>query len=76
MSAERCELFVADARTRWLDVERLADDAADPDLTAWVEQTTLAMLAVRDRLEQLRGRDLVAELERELAATDVDEAAA
>lgn len=76
MTAE-LELLVADERTRWLDVERLADHVADPDLSGWVEQTTLAMLAVRDRLEQLRGRDLVAELERELAtATDVDEAAA
>jgi hypothetical protein len=70
------ELLVADARTRWLDIERLADHHADPDLTGWVEQTTLAMLAVRDRLEQLRGRDLVAELEQQLAAADVDEAAA
>lgn len=76
MSADVCELLVADARARWLDVERFAEDAGDDDLHWYAQQAMLNMLAVRDRLEQLRGRDLVAELERELATTtDVDEAA-
>lgn len=56
--------LVADLRARWLDMERRAEQLADPDLSSWVEQTLLAMLAVRDRLEQLD----TAELEDEAAA--------
>jgi hypothetical protein len=55
-------LLTADARARWLDVERLAEEVNDPDLSGWVEQTMLAMLAVRDRLEQLAAIEALEEV--------------
>jgi hypothetical protein len=71
------------ARERWIEVERLADDIGDECLAGWTEQVLLAMLRVRDRLEQLEHADrleaawhgTVAELEREVYG-DPDEAAA
>jgi hypothetical protein len=56
------ESLTADARARWLDVERLAEEVNDPDLNSWVEQTMLAMLAVRDRLEQLAAIEALEEV--------------
>jgi Mn-containing catalase len=54
--------LTTDARARWLDVERLAEEVNDPDLNSWVEQTMLAMLAVRDRLEQLAAIEALEEV--------------
>jgi hypothetical protein len=61
------------ARAAWLEVELLATEHADAELTGRVDCARLAILDVRDRLDQLRADDLAAELELEARAGSLEQ---